>query len=86
MAPTIKVGVLAQNRERAQALIEELQLTEGQALGTSSYGGRGCSFSALLVDESAWPMTEDQRSSLLPALDHTNGQVYRIERVSAWPQ
>jgi hypothetical protein len=74
------VGVLAGSKVRAERAIEELGLKNAIPL-YSSTAGRGAILSTLLVDESAWPLTEDQCDALLPCLEHYKGQVYKLERV-----
>jgi hypothetical protein len=75
------IGVLAANRNIAQALIERLGLTGARPLSLRSVtrGGKGTSLDALLVHESALPVPELVWRTLIPALTARGTQNYVYE-------
>lgn len=74
------VGVLAVTQNVARSLANELNINSAVCLSPTSTSGRGVSLSALLVDESAWPMTEVTKRNLLPCLAQYQGYVLRLSR------
>lgn len=81
------VGVLASDIRRAKYLAEqELGLTDYLPMADRVHG-RGKALTMLLVDESAWPLSEADCAAFLPGLAYHKGQVYKIERVTdPWPK
>lgn len=75
------VGVVAATQNLAASIARELNMTNAIPLGLHSLTAtRGQTLNALLVDESVWPLTEDQKEALLPCLAETKGYVLQLNR------
>lgn len=74
------VGVLAKTQNLAKSLAQELGIKNAVLMSQGSTAGRGMRMRAIVVDESAWPLTEQTRLSLLPCLDHHKGYLLHVER------
>lgn len=74
------VGVLAANCNIAESLIRELGLRNAVAINPSGRQCRGMGLRALLVDESAWPLSSPAKAAVLPALEKEHGYVMAVHR------
>ncbi|AHB79535.1 hypothetical protein PBI_VALIDUS_4 [Mycobacterium phage Validus] len=80
-----KVGVVAATLPRAQAVIDELGLTNALPFSRRS-GARGFMLQALVIDESALPLPERAYGELIPSLlPDRCGHVYELRRHSGPP-
>jgi hypothetical protein len=75
----VGVGVVAANKARAQHVVDELGITNGIALARSKTSARGMRLDAMLIDETALPLTDGIAASLTAAVP--NGRIYTIQRV-----
>lgn len=73
------VGVYAKTEVIARSLIQEMRISAAVGLGQRS-GFRGLHLGSLLVDESAWPLSEQEKDDLMPCLEQHAGYILRIER------
>lgn len=76
------VGVLARTHEIARSLSRELHITNPVTLGVRNMdtATRGANLGAVLVDESAWPLTEDMVHALAPCLHKHLGYILYVKR------
>ncbi|QFG09386.1 hypothetical protein I5H08_gp003 [Mycobacterium phage Yuna] len=80
-----KVAVVASTLPQARALIDALGLHSALPVSKRT-GARGLMLDALLIDETALPLTEAQWGNLVPALLPSNtGHVYELRRLSGPP-
>jgi hypothetical protein len=75
------IGVLAASRNRAQSVIDQLRLQDARpiTLRNAINGHKGTRLDALIVDESALPLPDKARASLLPCLAMTGSQNHIYE-------
>lgn len=73
------VGVVAVTMERARSIIDELGLSNAVPVAYRN-GARGYTFSALIVDGSALPLSDRAYLELIPTVIPTDGQVYELRR------
>jgi hypothetical protein len=79
-----RVGVLALSKSIAQSLARELGLSNPVLLspqGVSSGSGRGVNLSALIVEDTLWPMRQDVAAALLPCLSRDRGYILKLSRI-----
>jgi hypothetical protein len=77
-----RVGILAPTHNIATSLAQELGITNHVPLSPRSLlHSRGTHLSALLVDETLWPMQPDVAEALVPTLSRTGGYILRVLRV-----
>lgn len=75
------VGVLAQTQTIATALAKELGIRNAVLLSPRALRqARGVRLQALMVEEGAWPLTEQALTDLLPCLEHYQGYLLRVAR------
>lgn len=73
------VGVFAATEVIARSLIRELGIKNAVGIGRLS-NIRGFHLSAILVDNSAWPLTKENRQELLPCLAKEQGYILHVKR------
>lgn len=75
------VGVLASTKNIASSIARELNIKNAFPLSPLSLNaGRGVDLAVLLVDDSAWPISEYTKAELLPCLKRLDGYILRITR------
>lgn len=77
-----RVGVLAPTNNLATSLAQELGISSPLALSPRSLQrGRGCTLSALIVEDSMWPMDMATAEALIPCLQAEGGYVFHARRI-----
>lgn len=71
--------IIADTIARAVEVAEDLGIEAH--VRASSTAGRGCVATAVFIDDSAWPLTDDAIADLLPVVAHHGGPVYRVQKV-----
>ncbi|WNM69032.1 hypothetical protein SEA_TRIBLETROUBLE_91 [Mycobacterium Phage TribleTrouble] len=74
----MRVAVLAATQSLARSIVAELGIAEALPLGRKS-SARGFQLDALLIDESALPLTERAYDEIMPCLlGSSTGRVYEL--------
>jgi hypothetical protein len=78
-----RVMVVASSKIRANELADELGIERAYAVSTRKpfHGQRGLTADAILVDESAMPLSDDEAAALAPCLFGSEGHMYSLSRI-----
>lgn len=80
---TKRTIVVASSKIRANELADELGIHRAYAVSTRKpfHGQRGLTADAILVDESALPLSDDEYAALVPCLLGSGGQMHSVARI-----